>query len=87
MNKVLTFLFGYTSKAQALEMGYTYRGSYWGIPIYLADLDTDEPDVYPVVEMLWVFFYPLNVLESFMQHFIFKVEHQFMFKIYGRIDE
>lgn len=40
-------MLGYITEKQALEIGFTHHGSYYGIPIWISD------DAYPLVAAKW----------------------------------
>lgn len=37
---------GYTTKAEAIAAGCTHHGSYYGIPLWMGDVDSDCPLVF-----------------------------------------
>ena len=36
-------MFGYKTKRQLLDEGYTHYGSLWGIPCYIGHIDSESP--------------------------------------------
>lgn len=78
-------MLGYMTKKQALKNGYTHHGSYYGIPLWMGDLNTDCPMVSAKFEPLEWFVMPLvtfieQLVNDYRGH-----ENMFMFKVIKEI--
>lgn len=80
-------LLGFITKAQAKSEGYSHHASYYGIPLWMGDIESDGP----IVCVKWR---PLDcVMDLFMyiEAFLFPLVHgadtepMFMFKIHGEL--
>ena len=78
---------GYTTAAQAKAHGCTHHGSYYGIPTWMGDIDSEAPLVFAK----WA---PLDlaiILFSIIEGLLFPLVHgpgaqpMFMFKLKGPI--
>lgn len=72
-------MFGFVTKNEALELGFTHHASYYGIPLWITD------DEFPMVATKWE---PLehvmtlfHYIEGFMNTFSPMDEQGFLFKI------
>lgn len=80
-------MLGYCTKKEAIEHGCTHNGSYYGIPCWMGDIETDCPLVFAK----WAPLDYLMVLFSYVEGFIWPmihgadVEPAFMFKVKGEI--
>ena len=43
--RVISNMFGYKTKQQLIDEGYEYYGSLWGVPCYIADIESGAPVV------------------------------------------
>lgn len=80
-------MFGYLTKDQAIRHGFTHKGSYFGVPIYLGSLETDCP----MVAVRHVVFEPLMTIAGFIEgllHALFWPNHEpgFQFKVWKALE-
>ena len=77
----MSFL-GWTTRQEAMENGFDHEGSYWGIPIYVKDVEGDfivMSKWYPL-EFLFI---PMVYIEGFFRSLIFPYDEPVMqFKIF-----
>lgn len=81
-------MLGYMTEREAAEQGFTHHASYYGLPIWMGDVDTDAP----LVAAKWA---PAEHLMSIMRFieglllalFLPDREPAFMFKLGRRINE
>lgn len=80
-------MLGYMTEKEALKAGMTHHGSYYGIPLWMGEIDSDAPFVFAK----WA---PLDLLIglfSMIEGLIFPLVHgpdaepMFMFKLKGKI--
>ena len=73
---------GYMTAAEALAEGFTHHGAYYGIPIWIGQVDTEEPLVatkHVALEPLMTFF---HAVEGFIGSTFFPGrEPAFLFKV------
>ncbi len=71
-------MIGYMTKKEALAIGFTHHGSYYGIPIWISD------ETYPMVAAKWApmefLISTFHVLEG-LGHLVTHNEPGFMFQI------
>lgn len=81
-------MLGYATKAKAKAAGMTHFGSYYGIPVYMAEVDSEAP-------IVWAKWAPLDLLMlvfSLIEGLLFPLVHGadaepcFMFKVKGSLD-
>lgn len=64
-------MIGYTSAKMAKALGCTHHGSYYGIPIWLGDLDSEAPLAFAKWEPLEL----LIELASYIEALLFPIAH------------
>ncbi len=78
---------GYTTAAEAKALGCTIHGSYYGIPVWMGDIDSEAPLVFakwmPLDSLILVF----SVVEGLLFPLVHGSDAQpmFMFKVKGPI--
>ena len=79
---------GYTPAAEAKALGCTHHGSYYGIPTWMGDIDSEAPLVFAK----WAPLDYLILLASIIEGLLFPLVHgpdaqpMFMFKVKGLIE-
>nr|WP_286946263.1 hypothetical protein [Pseudomonas sp. UBA6718] len=79
---------GYTTAAEAKALGCTHHGSYYGIPIWMGDIDSEAPLVFAK----WAPLDYLILASSFIEGLLFPLVHgpdaqpMFMFKVKGPVE-
>ncbi|EKF6774375.1 hypothetical protein OZ393_005338 [Pseudomonas aeruginosa] len=78
-------MLGFTTKAEAQKIGASHHGSYYGIPMWMGDVDSDCPLVFtkwaPFEFVVDLFSYIEGLVNSMLGQ-----EPTFMFKVGRRID-
>lgn len=80
-------MLGYTTALEAKALGCTHYGSYYGIPIWLGDIDGEAPLAFAKWAPLDYLILPFSVIEGLL----FPLVHgpdappMFMFKVKGEI--
>ena len=78
---------GFLTATQAKAEGFTHYGSYYGIPLWMSDVDSDGP----AIVVKWSPFNYAMDLFMWIEGFFFPLIHgadaepMFMFKIYGEL--
>jgi hypothetical protein len=78
---------GYSTASEAKGLGCTHHGSYYGIPVWMGDIDSEAPLVFAK----WAPLEPLILVFSHIEGLLFPLVHgpdaepMFMFKVKGRI--
>jgi len=79
---------GYTTRTEALAHGFTHHGSYFGIPVWIGDLESDGLLVEPkhvALEPLMTLF---HWIEQTMHALLYPdVPPVFQFKVKGPIEQ
>lgn len=81
-------LIGYITEREAAEHGFTHHASYYGLPVWIGDLDTEAP----MVATKWApaewLMSAMHVIEGLMLTVFFpEREPSFMFKVGAPIGE
>ena len=81
-------MLGYTTKREAIQHGCTHHGSYYGIPLWMGDVDSDAPLVFAKWAPLDLLILPMSVIERLVFPFVHgsDAEPMFMFKLLGEIE-
>ena len=69
----------YMSKSEAKELGLTHKGSYFGIPVYVGEIEGEF-----CVEVKFSFLFPLMEMFHYIEaaiHDMRGTEHSFQFKV------
>lgn len=81
-------MFGYMTERQAVEAGLTHHGSYYGIPIWMGDLDSEGPMICakwaPMEYLMSAVHYLEGMLAPIMRP---DMEPCFMFKVEKEIED
>ncbi|PVX40546.1 hypothetical protein C8D76_103119 [Pasteurella langaaensis DSM 22999] len=64
-------MFGYKSKKQLIEEGYTHYGGLWGIPCYIGDIESEAP---------------LIATANFIPQWVLDIADWVIFTMYGLIN-
>jgi hypothetical protein len=77
---------GYTTSAEALAHGFTHHGSYFGIPVWIGDLESDcllvEPKHVALDPLMTLFHWIEGTLHALLYP---DVPPVFQFKVMGEI--
>lgn len=79
-------MLGYITKKKALKMGATHHGSYYGIPLWMGDVDGESP---LVVAKFYPFEFFLMPIVTFIEQAINDLkgnENLFMFRVVKPIE-
>lgn len=82
-------ILGYTTKAEAIAAGCTHHGSYYGIPLWMGDIDSEAPLVFakwaPLDFLIGVF----AMVENLLAPLVYGPDAAvgFRFKLLGEIEE
>lgn len=81
-------MLGYMSKDEALILGFTHHGAYYGIPVYLNMSNPYCPEVACKWEPMEFLMDVANCIESLMHELLYPDdEPSFQFTVKGEIDE
>lgn len=81
-------MLGYMTEREAAEHGFTHHASYYGLPIWIGDVDTDAPLVAAKWAPAEYLMSAMHVIEGLMlELFLPDREPAFMFKVGRRINE
>lgn len=81
-------MLGYTTKREAIQCGCTHYGSYYGIPIWMGDVDSEAPLVFAKWAPLDFLIFPFSIIEGLLHPLVHgrDSEPMFMFKVLGEIE-
>jgi len=80
-------MLGYTTKKEAVAHGCTHHGSYYGIPLWMGDVDSEAPLVFAKWAPLDLMIYAFSWIEGLLFPLVHgpDAEPMFMFKLKGEI--
>jgi len=81
-------MLGYTTKSEAIEAGCTHYGSYYGIPVWMGEVDSEAPLVFAKWAPLDLLILPVSIVEGLLFLLVHgrEAEPVFMFKLLGKIE-
>lgn len=81
-------MLGYTTALEAIALGCTHHGSYYGIPIWLGDIDGEAPLAFAKWAPLDLLIPVFSCIEGLLFPLVHGADAQpmFMFKVKGEIE-
>lgn len=81
-------MLGYTTAAEAKALGCTHYGSYYGIPLWMGDGDSEAPLVFAKWAPLDYLILPFSCIEALLCPLVHGPDAvpMFMFKVKGEIE-
>jgi hypothetical protein len=80
-------MLGYMTEREASQVGVTHHGSYYGIPLWMGDVDSEAPLVFAKWAPLDILIGLASVVEGLLFPLIHGADAEpvFMFKLKGKI--